>query len=299
MSKFCRGCGAPLRPELKFCPACGESSQASEQTMPPNFSGISRRTETIEKTDVISDPLEFIKTKVRMTLNSLKQLLKNPKQLIPMAVLSGIWLVLSILSAFRIDPIPVRILSFFTFAQGGMYGGVSGAIGGVIGKAMFAYFVSAFLLPLFLGKNPFRDVKNGFGRLLSGLAVQSAQAAGQLVIGIGIALIVFNFLTGNASLINSMAGVVGFFLALKALLKNGGFIWGLLLSVASKLTNNRIPSQMIISRVTSGYAAGSTLGVVLSALRIQNLPYALGALLLIIGIVISIAVNTKSEVNAA
>jgi hypothetical protein len=222
-------------------------------------------------------------------------MLKNPKQLIPMLALGTFWLVLSLLPALGINPLPVQLLSFLTFAQGGMYGGVLGAVGGVLGKAVFAYFVSALLLPLFSGKNPFKGMGGGFKAFFSGLAVQSGSAVAQLLMGVGLALILYNFFTGNAGLINSMAGVVGFILALKALLSKGGFIWGLLITVTNKLTKGRTPSQEVVRHAVSGYAAGSVLGMALSALPVPYLPYAVGSALLIVGLILTITVKPRKE----
>jgi hypothetical protein len=283
MSTYCRNCGAQVTPDAKFCGSCGTQIQTAGQ---PDAAS---RADMAQGRDM-PGPMGFIATSVRAGLNSPRQLLKNPKQLLPMLTLGAFWLVLSTLPALGINPWPVRFLSFLTFAQGGMYGGMVGAAGGVIGKAVFAYFVSALILPLFSGKKPFNGMGKWFKRLASGLAVKSANAAGQLALGVGLSLIVFNFLTGNASPVNSMAGVVGLVMAVRSLGNRGGFFWGLLLSAANKLSKGGVPTQMAVSRVMSGYAAGSAAGVALSTLRVAPyLPYALGSLLLIAGLVLGIA----------
>lgn len=288
MSKLCKNCGAQITPCAEFCGSCGVRIQTAGQPDTANHTYMTQGRD-------IPGPLGIIKTSIRTGLDSLRQLLKNPKQLIPMFVLSVFWFILSILPALGINPWPVRFLSFLTFAQGGMYSGIWGAVGGVIGKAVFAYFVSALILPLFSGKNPFRGMGKGLKSFISGLAVQSANTAGQLILGIGLALIVFNFFTGNASMVNSMVGVVGFILAVKSLLSRGGLLWGLLLSITNKLSRGRVPSYMTVSRVITGYAAGNAAGVALSALRIPYLPYTLGTLLLIAGLITGIAQKPGKE----
>jgi len=67
---------------------------------------------------------KFIIRYIRQSLN----VLKNPKQMIPTAKLGLFWLVLALLGPFGINPLPVRILSFLTFAHGGMFDGVLGAV---------------------------------------------------------------------------------------------------------------------------------------------------------------------------
>ena len=89
---------------------------------------------------------KFISGYIRQSLNALK----NPKQLIPTVVLGIFWLALALLGSFGINPLPVRILSFLTFAQGGMFGGVLGAVGGILGKLVVVAFLNAAIIPLFL-----------------------------------------------------------------------------------------------------------------------------------------------------
>lgn len=289
MSKFCKGCGAPLAPDAAFCAACGRA--ARPETENPVGAAVPG--------PEIPGPLAFLKARARLGAESLRRLLKSPKQLIPLLALGVFWLILSVLAALGFDPWPVRLLSFLTFAQGGMYGGVWGALGGVIGKGVFACFVSTVLLPLFHGKHPFKGMRGGLRGFVSGLAVKSAHAAALPVLGAGMALIAFNFLTGNAGMVNSMAGIVGFVLAVKSLWSAGGFFWGLVLSLASQMSGGKVPTQQTVSRLIAGYAAGSAAGTALSVFRVPFLPYALGALLLIAGLILKLAARPGKEAASA
>lgn len=301
MKQFCKNCGRPLNSGVRFCPSCGAgtgaypSAAAVQQTAAAATQPAAA--DPLSVAGSIPGPLEFIKLNIGPALDSLKNYLKDPKQLLPMLVLAVIWLVLSLLPALDINPWPVRLLSFLTFAQAGMYGGVWGALGGIIGKAVFAYFISVLILPLFMGKNPF--AKMSFKGFLSGLALQGLGAAAELMLGLGLALIIFNFFTGNADTVNSMAGIVGFVLALKAFWSKGGFFRGLVFSLANKLTRGRIPSQITVSRVIAGYAAGSALGIALSFIPLPYLAYILGALLFIAGLVISATTKPGKAVPVA
>lgn len=288
MGQFCRNCGGQINSGASFCSFCGANLQTEAQ---PGAEVQARGLKA-------AGPPDLIETNTHPGRGSLRQFLKNPRQLMPMVVLGVFWLALSLLPALGINPLPVHLLSFLTFAQGGMYGGVLGALGGIIGKAVFGYFVSVLILPLFSGKNPFKGMGMGFKDLISSLALQSVNAAAHLILGIGLALILFNFFTGNASPVNSMAGIVGFMLALKALLSRGDFIRGLFISVASKLTRGRTPSPAAVSRVIAGYAVGSAAGVAFSALPQPYLPYAVGVLLFVVGLVLSIVIKPPKAVLA-
>lgn len=165
MQNYCRNCGTQLTPGKEFCGGCGKRIQATDQPSASAYNVQSNQpmmerqgTAQMQQSGVGS----YLKAGFNAGLASLKQMFKSPKQLIPILVLGVFWLALSLLPALGINPLPVKLLSFLTFAQGGMYGGVLGALGGVLGKAVFAYFVSTLLLPLFSGKNPFE----GMGGLL-------------------------------------------------------------------------------------------------------------------------------------
>ncbi|NLD99317.1 MAG: zinc-ribbon domain-containing protein, partial [Fibrobacter sp.] len=134
MGKFCTRCGTPMNEGAKFCDSCGAASQQKPLGMG-----------------------KFISQYIRKSL----KVLKDPKQMIPTIVLGLFWLVLALLGSFGINPLPVRILSFLTFAQGGMFGGVLGAIGGILGKVVVAAFLNAFIIPLFQKKAPFTGLGGG------------------------------------------------------------------------------------------------------------------------------------------
>ena len=279
MGQFCGNCGTSVNPGAGFCAACGAKLHTDNRDLaagPAGSPGVSRQAPAeigegfkrppggtpAGRPDNRNVPASGV---LQLITQAVMDFLKDPKQLIPMAALAVFWLVLSLLAAKGINPLPVKILSFLTFAQGGMYAGVFGAVGGIIGKAVFAYFFSALIVPLFSGKNPFKGMEAGFKGLLGGLAVQSGSAAGELLLGLGPALILFNFFTGNSGFVNSMAGIASFLLALKMLWSRGGLVRSLVIAAARKLSRGRVPTEIRINRAISGFAAGSAFGVILTA----------------------------------
>lgn len=296
MSRFCANCGAALKPGDQFCNACGMRIQADKLPTEDNQSEVEHNQKELGLSG-------YLRGRLRAGISSLQQLFKNPKQLIPVAVLSVSWLILAILPALGVNPIPVKILSLLTFAQGGMFSGVWGAIGGVIGKAIYAYFISALIIPLFSGRKPFR--RSGDQKTAVSLTGRGAMAIAPLLTGIGLALGVYNFLTGNASIINSMAGVVVLVLAIRSIMRKGGFLWGLLLSFVRNKSRTGAASQKIVSRIMSGYAIGSASGVALSAVPWPNhtfvayIPYMIGGLLILIGLILLIAIKPGKAVATA
>lgn len=293
MNRFCRNCGSLLTDKAQFCTHCGamvDAMRAPDPNEPGLHAGAPAPTSMTG----------LIRNSFRQAKEALTACFKNPKQLIPIVVLAAFWLALGILQAFGISPWPLKVLSFLTFAQGGLFGGFWGAVGGIIGKAIFAYFVSALLLPLLTGKASKKLVKEGFQRFISGFSLYGLGLVAALLMGIGASLIVFNFLSGNASLINSMPGLVGFVLAVRALIRRSGFFWNTLLMIANKLSKGRTPGGDTVHRFVSGFAVGGLAGVGLAGVGLSSLPwpylpYLLGLALVIVGIALGIAARSRKE----
>ena len=93
-------------------------------------------------------------------ITELKNLLKNPKKLIPTFVLCAVWLVFSLMSGFGVNLPFFRFLYTLTYAKGGMLGGFFGTVGGIFGKAVFAAVVNSLVLSIFEKKNPFSGLQN-------------------------------------------------------------------------------------------------------------------------------------------
>lgn len=237
---------------------------------------------------------KFIISYVRQSLN----VLKNPKQMIPTVILGLFWLVLALLGSFGINPLPVRILSFLTFAQGGMFGGVFGAVGGILGKVVVVAFLNAAVIPLFQKKAPFSGVGGGIKGFFKSLAVKSMASIAPLLGGLGISLLLYAFMNSSQSLQNSIVGIIAFVMLLQNMGRQGGFLWGLVFSSAGSISKGKTPSYIEVSRFLSGMTLGFALAVALSAMK---LPWStwLGAGFLILALIFIIAAKSKKEVSAA
>ena len=237
---------------------------------------------------------KFIGEYIRQSLT----VLKNPKQMIPTVVLGIVWLVLALLASFGINPLPVRILSFLTFAQGGMFGGVLGAVGGILGKVVIAVFLNAAIVPIFLKKAPFSGMGGGIKVFFESLAIKSVTAISPLLGGIGAALLLYAFMNSTQSLQNSMVGIIAFIMLLQSISRQGGFLWGLVFSVANSVSKGRTPSYIEVSRCISGMTLGFALGVILSLIGLRWCAW-LGTVLLIAALIFVIVSKGKKEVAAA
>jgi len=314
MGKFCTSCGTALNEGVKFCAKCGanafqnnESTQVSTGTPEAAKSEqeIQKTMNSTKKNPPINrasddapqhSPMgagKFIITYIRQSL----MVLKNPKQILPTALLGLVWLVLALLGSFGINPLPVRILSFLTFAQGGMFGGVFGAVGGILGKVVVAAFLNAAIVPLFQKKAPFSGIGSGIKGFFGGLAVKSINDVAPLLGGVSVSLLLYAFMNSTQSLQNSMVGIIAFIMLLQGIGKQGGFLWGLIFSAANSLSKGRTPSYIGVTRCISGMTLGFALGAALPVMGLRWCAW-LGTVLLIAALMFVIVLKGKKEVSA-
>ena len=222
-------------------------------------------------------------------------IMKNPKQLLPTIVLGVIWLVLGFIGTyFQTLPLPLWILSFLAFAQGGLYGGILSAVGGIVGKVVVAAFLNAMIVPLFSGQKPFSGVAGGVSGVFRGAALQGLRDASPLIGGAGIALVFYGFMNSRQDMQEAMVGIVAILMLLKNLGTKGGFMTGLLFSAAKTFSGGRIPSHITVERILSGMTMGFTLAVALTMLPFRPCVW-LGVILLVVSLILSL--TGKNRVN--
>ncbi len=217
---------------------------------------------------------------------------KNPLKLLPTLVLGAVWLVIGYLSATMQLPLWAKVVSFLSFAEGGMFGGVLGAAGGIVGKVVMAVFVNSAILPLFQKKLPFFGVAGGIKGMFSNMGEQVTRGIAPFLGGLGAALLLYSFMNISHIRLNSMVGVAAIVLLLQNIGNKGGFLFGLLFSIANSLTKGRVPRFITINRMLTGMAVGFTVAVGFSVVGI-SWSILLGLPLLLLALLLSIFLNRK------
>ncbi|MDD4297203.1 MAG: zinc ribbon domain-containing protein [Ruminiclostridium sp.] len=321
MGKFCKNCGTQLKQDVKFCTKCGtENTPAEPQTLvdpqvrtsanlTPNIAfasataGESRFAHALPGAGELPaaiGPLKVLSQGLSGLFRGFGSAIKDKKRLIPALILALLWFILTLLPLLGINPMPVRWLSFLSFAQGGTSGGLLGVVGGIMGKGVFAYFLMSLVIPLTRGQKPFAGIGSGIKSFFQVLRSKNPSRFTPLLIGAGIALIFYNFFAGIALLQNSMAGIAALLLSLRALSSKTGFLKRFL---GAFTKNKNVKGSFVSDRVNgiiAGMVSGFTLSIPLSALNIHRfqLPYTLGASLLIAGLILGLALKSKKEVPA-
>lgn len=337
--RFCTACGAPLKDGNQFCTACGKKVPlvtasatppiAFEPKTPgatPVFQGALQTARQltgntlsaseasgemafaqvfspVRVADAALSPLKVIVGGTANIFKGFSAAFKDKKRWIPALVMALVWIVLTLLPLFGVYSQTLSWLSFLTFARGGMSGGIVSMVGGVIGKGVFAFFITSLLVPLFSGKNPFKNIGTGFSRFFGSFAVKNTLSLSLLLFGVGASFIAFNFMTGTNASINSMAGFTAFFVSLKALSAKTGFLQRLASSLTANLSKKAGPALEPANRLISGWAAGFVLSAAISfiptSIYIFNyINYALGGLMLIAAVALLIASKSGKGATA-
>ena len=220
----------------------------------------------------------FLKQYLKQSL----QAFKHPKQMLSTIILTVVWIALGILQIKLKENLPMKVLNFLTYAQGGLYGGIFGAIGGILGKVVVAAFVNALIVPLFMGKKPFAQMAGGWKELLQNIGFQSRSAVAPLLKGFGAALLIYILFNATARLENSMAGIMAAVSLALAMGKKSGFMWELAISYANTVSKGKKLNYQSILRALTGMTLGFALAVALTAIA-PNLVSLLGIVSLIVG----------------
>ncbi len=207
-----------------------------------------------EMQELVPGPLKVIGSSLKSFFSSLAAAVRNPRVLIPALVLAVLWLALDILKARGVEPGIVKVLSFLSFANGGMEGGAAGLIGGLLGKGLFAGAVTS-VVGSFTRKG---SEKRGLGNTLKGGFGFAKETLWSWLTGIGAALLLYLFISGGALKMAFMAGAAAAYLAVRAAVHNG-FLKKLLSSFTSRGKAQAGPGA-------AGFLRGMALGFAAAAL---------------------------------
>ena len=285
-ARFCGRCGSPVEavpesPERTVPPAAGSAEAAAPaagQAQPENvrtepeaqnflFSAMNASGEALyavvggtagKAADLIPGPGKTLWTGIKSFFSSAAAAFRDPKILIPAAVLAVLWIVLGLLRSFGVDMLPTRILSFATFAGGGMSGGIAGLVGGIIGKGVLAGAVVS-LIGLFTRKRT--GGKRSFGEAFLGVFGVSADTLWAYLTGIGAAMLLYLFMSGGSTRSAFVCGIAAAFLSGRAALGNG-FLKRFLSSFTPKgRAGAGWGAAGLIRGLTVGFAAAAFIGL--------------------------------------
>lgn len=212
---------------------------------------------------------------------SFKSILKKPLSLLPALILVIVWPVINILQSSGIDNMAIKTISFLTFADAGTHGGFIGAVGGIIGKGFFAGVV-VVLFDLFKHKN--KGEKRSFKETIIGSFGVEKDTLWVYLLGIGVAMFFFLFISGGATRISFMGGIATAYLAAKAAL-NCGFLQMFIASFVSKGKEKASPG---VAGCVRGLSTGLMASALIGLINVNLVLIILGSILVVGGTVMTI-----------
>ena len=231
--------------------------------------------------NVVPGPGKVIGSCIKSLFASIVDTCKKPVKLIPAIILAVIWLVINILQACDINPIPVRVISFLTFADAGTHGGFIGAVGGIIGKGFFAGAV-VVLVDLFKHRN--KGEKRSFKETIIGSFGVGKDTLWVYLLGIGVAMFFFLFISGGATRISFMGGIATAYLAARAAL-NCGFLQMFIASFVSKGKEKASPG---VAGCVRGLSTGLMASALIGLINVNLVLIIIGSILVVGGTVMTI-----------
>jgi len=303
MANFCKHCGTVLNVGARFCKGCGKAvgaqaapaqpaqpqaaqPQQAKQPAPPvqpiyqtrQMPGYATQPAPGQKAavaDPARGPIIFSWQSLKNAFKAIAALVKKPSALIPMLIIIALQTALSFIKISAPWNRLVTVFSFLTFAQGGMYGGGIGAIGGIIGRGIFAWAIGSLVIALW-----------GRGKKQPKAPAQKAGthgAAPRIILGAGLGLVLYNFLTGDASIENALIGVTCAIACFRTAKRGRGYLTGLI----SSFTGGRL-RQGEVSHIVLGLALGMAAGTLSSLALSGYWCYVAGAVLFVAGLIFTL-----------
>ena len=304
MAKFCRNCGSALNEGAAFCMKCGTPTGNVKSTangqpgnrntgtgpmvMRPGYTGAAAAPARVKRQRPFSERLK----------ESVGSYFKHPVKLLPAIVLAAIWIAFSLMGTLGSSSPLIRILSMITYSNGGMYGGIMGSIGGIFGKAFFSAIITSMINSLADKKNSAKKrgrVKAG----MQGATLRGLKAVTPFMIGSGAGLALYWLFNITSTPKNIMVAVAGAVAAVVAVMRGHGLLFSLVSGISGSLSKNRIPSLSAVKRALSGFAAGFAVAVPVTFMRKPGMIISIGAVLLILGILLSIIGKNGAKRMAA
>ncbi len=249
----------------------------------------------------VLSPAAYLLGSFKSFLIGLRAAIKNKQVLISTGVLTALWITVTVLTRMGLSGRILDALNFLTFAQSGCGGGILAITGTSLGKGVVSYFLFRFILPLFSGQKTFNGISGGFKTLFSSFgAVKNTSAFSALFFGIGVALVVYNFMAGKTLVANSLVGIGALLISLQALSQRAGFLRGLLTSWAHQYSKSNALNAGFINSLLAGWTSGFAIAIALSVTHVEYICYLFGGVAVAAGLILVIAGKYKgSKVPAA
>lgn len=242
--------------------------------------------------------IEEIKEDLKTGLKDYRQTLLE--FFITLGVMLTAWIVLGILNYIGVESKFLVPLNFLTASLNGFQdNGWFGIIGGIIAKVTLLMLVTQTLIPIIKEAFKPRDkelVKGKFDKvkaILKSIFEQGASLSGYIILGGGIALLIYAFLSVNGRLENSFVIVLAIFSTIRALANQTGILIRIVRILSRKAVVNMLPVYSLLIGMSIGFTVSVSLAAIFSS---ALLGYLLGFSIALIGWIAIIVTKRKYNV---
>ena len=239
----------------------------------------------LDKGETMEQHIEEIGKELKTGLKDYKQTLLE--FFITLGIMLTAWIVLGILNYIGIESKFLAPLNFLTASLNGLQGnGWFGVIGGIIAKVTLLMLITQTLIPIIKeslkpkNKEIVKGKYNAFKLIVKSIFEQGASLSGYIILGGGIALLIYAFLSVNGNLENSFVIVLAIFSTIRALATQTGVFMRIVTILSRKTVVNMLPIYSFLIGMSIGFTVSVSLAAIFSS---ALLGYMLGFSIALIG----------------
>jgi len=222
----------------------------------------------------------------------LKTGLKEYKQtfwefIITLIIMLTAWIVLGILNYIGVESKFLAPLNFLTASLNGFEGnGWFGVIGGIIAKVTLLMLITQTIIPIIKeaikpkNKEAVKGKYNTFKLIVKTIFQQGTSLSGYIILGGGIALLIYAFLSVNGNFQNSFVIVLAIFSSIRALATQTGVFIRIVTILSRKTVLNMLPVYSLLIGMSIGFTVSVSIAAIFSS---ALLGYLLGFSIVLIG----------------
>lgn len=222
----------------------------------------------------------------------LKTGLKEYKQtfwefIITLVIMLIAWIVLGILNYIGVESKFLAPLNFLTASLNGFEGnGWFGVIAGIIAKVTLLMLITQTIIPIIKeaikpkNKEVVKGKYNTFKIIVKSIFEQGTSLSGYIILGGGIALLIYAFLSVNGNFQNSFVIVLAIFSSVRALATQTGVFIRIVTILSRKTILNMLPVYSLLIGMSIGFTVSVSIAAIFSS---ALLGYLLGFSIVLVG----------------
>ena len=233
--------------------------------------------------------------------NGLKEYPETIKEFfITLGIMLTAWIILGILNYIGVESKFLAPLNFLTASLNGFEGnGWFGVLGGIVAKVTLLMLITQTAIPIVKeaikpkDRTKIENKYKSFINILKSVFTQGANLGGYIVLGGGIALLIYAFLSVNGNFQNSFVIVLAIFSTIRVLASQTGILIRIVTILSRKTVVNMLPIYSLLIGMSIGFTISVSIAAIFNS---ALLGYLLGGIVVITGY-IAIKVTKSKQIT--